>query len=335
MPVAQSKGGAWRIWALAQIGFLWAGSAAAQPLEWGKPSLSSLPSARCCGAVAYDADTQSTVLFGGGINGLAYGDTWLFSRTQGWSQLSPATSPPPTSGAGFAYDPTTKTAVLFGGNPGNFVYVNDTWTWDGTTWTQQFPAVSPSARAFNTEPMAFDATTGTVVLFGGFANGGRSFLGDTWVWDGKAKLWIERFPATSPSPRATTVAYDGATKKVTIFGGAQEGGGFLADTWTWDGTTWTQQFPTASPSARANHAMTYDANIGQVVLFGGDSPGGGRLNDTWIWNGTTWSQIQTPFTPAARSGASMNYDPNFKGLVLFGGFLTNSSFTNTTWLFVR
>lgn len=144
MPVAQSNGGAWRIWTLVQIGFLWAGSAAAQPLEWVKPSLPSLPSARCCGAVAYDADTHSTVLFGGGNNGVAYSDTWLFSRTQGWSQLSPATSPPPTSGAGFAYDPTTKRAVLFGGNPGNFVYVNDTWTWDGTTWTQQFPAVSPS-----------------------------------------------------------------------------------------------------------------------------------------------------------------------------------------------
>jgi hypothetical protein len=155
----------------------------AQTVEWVKPSLSSVPSARYCGAVAYDADTLSTVLFGGGYNGVAYGDTWLFSLKQGWSQLSPATSPPPTSGPGFAYDPITKTAVLFGGNPGNFVYVNDTWTWDGTTWTQQFPPVAPPARAFNSEQMAFDAATGTVVLFGGFANGGRSWLGDTWVWN--------------------------------------------------------------------------------------------------------------------------------------------------------
>src|SRR5579871_719645 len=87
--------------------------------------------------------------------------------------------PPSLSGAGFAYDPISKTAVLFGGNPGNFVYADQTWTWDGRTWTQQLPPVSPSARAFNTEPMAFDKTTGTVVLFGGFANGGTSLLGDT------------------------------------------------------------------------------------------------------------------------------------------------------------
>jgi hypothetical protein len=194
--------------------------------------------------------------------------------------------PTPTSGAGFAYDPITKTAVLFGGNPGNFVYVNDTWTWDGTTWTEQFPPVSPPARAFNSDQMAFDAATGTVVLFGGFANGGSSWLGDTWVWNGKA--WIERFPATSPSPRATTVAYDNASKQIIIFGG-ENGGGFLSDTWTWDGTTWTQQFPASSPFPRANYGMAYDANLGAVILFGGDSPTDQQLNDTWSWNGTTWT----------------------------------------------
>ena len=322
-----------RIVTALQIGVVLAGLAEAQQLEWVKPSLPSVPPARCCGAVAYDADTNSTILFGGGIDGVAFGDTWLFSQAEGWLQFSPATSPPATSGAGLAYDPTSKTAVLFGGNPGNFVYENETWTWDGSTWTQQFPTVSPSARAFNTEPMAFDGATGTVVLFGGFANGGTSFLDDTWVWDGRSRLWVERFPATSPSPRATTVAYDGASKKVVIFGGQGPGGSYLADTWTWDGTTWTQQFPTSSPSARANHMMAYDASIGQTVLFGGDSPDGGPLNDTWVWNGSTWRQIQTPFAPAARSGASMNYDPNLKGVVLFGGALANSSFTNSTWLF--
>ena len=323
-----------RIWTAFLIGILWAGLAGAQQFEWVKPSLPSVPPARCCGAMTYDADTDATVLFGGGISGVAFSDTWVFSaKTGGWSQLSPANSPPATSGGGFAYDPTTKTAVLFGGNPGNFVYVNDTWIWDGTTWTQQFPPVSPSARAFNTQPMAFDLASGTVVLFGGFANGGSSVLGDTWIWDGRAKRWAERFPATSPSARATTVAYDAANKQIIIFGGQGPGGSFLADTWTWDGVTWTQQFPASSPPARANHMMAYDAKIGQVILFGGNSPNG-DLNDTWSWNGTAWSQIQTPFTPSGRSGAAMTYDRNFGGLVLFGGSPGSNSFTSQTWLFV-
>jgi hypothetical protein len=283
--------------------------------------------------LAYDAAIKSMVLFGGGANNLAtlYNDTWTFTPALGWSQLSPATSPSPRTGAGFAYDPTTETAVLFGGNDGSAL-LNDTWTWDGVTWTRQFPPVSPAPRSFNTTQMVFDAATGTTLLFGGYGNG--TFFGDTWAWDGKAKLWIERFPATSPSSRGTTLAYDSVTKQVVIFGGEDGGPSFFNDTWTWNGTTWTQLFPAASPSPRTNLAMTYDASIGEVVLFGGyNYVGGQALDDTWIWNGTTWSQIQTTFTPAGRYCASMAYDPGFKGLLLFGGFLTDGPWTNQTWLF--
>ena len=52
-------------------------------------------------------------------------------------------------------------------------------------WTQQAPPVHPSARV--AQAMAYDAATGTVVLFGGFIGGvGRCECdrGDTWTWDG-------------------------------------------------------------------------------------------------------------------------------------------------------
>ena len=306
----------------------------AQKLEWVKPSLPSLPPARSDSSMAYDADTLSMVLFGGGINNdaMVFGDTWLFTWPTGWSQLSPATSPPPRSGAGFAYDPITKTAVLFGGNPTNGVYLNDTWTWDGTTWTQQFPPLSPPARSFNSEQMAFDVATGTVVLFGGAGPG--SVFGDTWVWHGEAKIWTQEFPATSPSPRITTLTYDRATDEIIIFGGENEGPNFFDDTWTWNGVTWTQRFPATSPPARTNSSLAYDAYIGEVVLFGGyNYIGGQALNDTWTWNGTTWSQVQTPFTPRGRYGAAMEYDPSLEGLVLFGGYFTDGPWINQTWLF--
>jgi len=47
-----------------------------------------------------------------------------------------------------------------------------------TTWTKQAPAASPPARRH--AAMAYDAATGTVVLFGGEKLGG--VLGDTWTW---------------------------------------------------------------------------------------------------------------------------------------------------------
>ena len=44
-------------------------------------------------------------------------------------------------------------------------------------WTKQTPATSPPARA--DASMAYDAATGTVVLFGGYDG---QLAGDTWTW---------------------------------------------------------------------------------------------------------------------------------------------------------
>lgn len=51
----------------------------------------------------------------------------------------------------------------------------------GMGWTQVSPATSPTARNFGT--MAYDGTTGNVVLFGGHGNG-SSPLVNTWLWNG-------------------------------------------------------------------------------------------------------------------------------------------------------
>jgi hypothetical protein len=139
--------------------------------------------------------------------------------------------------------------------------------------------------------MAYDAATGTVVLFGGENNSNAVVNGDTWTWDGTT--WTKQHPAAHPPPRVwASMAYDDATGTVVLFGGAarpNSGGGFtriFGDTWTWDGTTWTQQAPAASPSARQLAAMAYDAATGTVVLFSGEPPIGTRGRapaDTWTW----------------------------------------------------
>ena len=134
----------------------------------------------------------------------------------GWSQLSPAASPPARVSSGMAYDPTTGTVVLFGGGNASGVVFGDTWTWDGVTWTQQFPPVSPPARS-SSQGMAYNPVTETVVLFGGEGNanddyGGHVF-GDTWEWNGRTKTWTQRFPTSSPSPRDAPLAYDAITRR--------------------------------------------------------------------------------------------------------------------------
>lgn len=306
--------------------------------DWVAPTLSTAPSARCCAAMAYDEAAQSMLLFGGGNGGISpymrYADTWIWKN--GWFQLSPITSPSARQASATAYDPTTGTVVLFGGADINNTLLAETWTWDGVTWTQQFPQVSPPALACATQSMTYDAATGSVVLFS--CSDATGPLGDTWEWNGRAKTWTQRFPASSPSPRRAPLAYDAATKTVVLFGGDNGGGDccsvYYNDTWTWDGSTWTQQFPSATPPARTEHMLAYDAIIGQVVLFGGYNIPGQGLDDTWTWDGSAWLQRQVVTHPSGRWGSSMDFDPLNRGLVLFGGEITGDPFVNETWLFV-
>src|ERR1700690_3492247 len=66
------------------------------------------------------------------------------------------------------------------------------------TWTQQAPAVRPTARVATA--MAYDAATGTTVLFGGFGRC-ECALGDTWTWDGTTWTQQALRPARPPGPR--------------------------------------------------------------------------------------------------------------------------------------
>jgi hypothetical protein len=304
-------------------------------LEWVKPSLSSIPSARYGAGIAYDLATSSTVLLGGSnTDGNTYlNDTWVWKN--GWVQQSPANSPSPCT-TNMAYDATTGTFMLFGGYNGSEA-LGDTWTWDGVTWTQQFPPLSPSPRTNN--GMTFDAATGTILLFGGAGNGlgDGDVFNDTWEWNGKTKTWVHLFPASSPSPRRTTIAYDRATGNVVLFGGDTEQYGccdtFYGDTWTWNGVTWTEQFPSSAPTARTLNSLNY-YSTGTSILFGGYNNWPNGLGDTWTWNGTTWTELQTTFSPSPRWDQSVDFDPNSKGLVLFGGVVTGSSTVGDTWLLI-
>ena len=195
----------------------------------------------------------------------------------------------------------------------------------GPAWTRQHPAAHPAARF--SPAMAYDAATGTAVLFGGL---NRSYDGDTWTWDGST--WTRQHRVVHPAARSdAAMAYDAATGTAVLFGGL-DSHGTLGDTWTWDGSGWTRQQPAASPPARDGAVMAYDAATGTVVLFGGISATRGFLSDTWTWDGTTWTQRQPATSPPARYSASMGYDAATTNAVLFGGESNRGSgYLSDTW----
>jgi hypothetical protein len=304
---------------------LLAPGAAYGELNWEQKSPPASPSARDRFAMTWDGGRGQVVLFGGDDGSRVLGDTWVWDGTT-WTQKFPATSPPALRETSMAYDAARGQVVLFGGWDGSHLR-SDTWIWDGSTWTQTSPATSPSARSYCA--MAWDAARGQVVLFGGDP-GSFTPLGDTWVWDGST--WTQKSPAMSPPARNSFgMAYDAARTRVVVFGGFNAyQGGFLSDTWVWDGSTWTQESPAMSPAARFALELTWFAPKSQVVLFGGFN----RFNnpaDTWVWDGSTWAQQSPAVNPPGRIKFGMAYDELRQQVVIFGGN-GDSGLSSDTWV---
>jgi hypothetical protein len=286
--------------------------------------------------MAYDPQTNETVLFGGENNGTVFDDTWTWKGST-WTQQFPATSPPVQSITPAAvydamvYDAASGQLLLFDGSTSDGT--SSTWIWSGTNWIQQSPTTNPPA--VSGVSMAYDAASNDVVLFGGSgsSNGTVTYTAETWLWSGSN--WTEQSPADSPPGRElASMAYDSATQQVVLFGGNQGGPSYSSsDTWTWDGTNWTQQFPSTSPPERLGAAAIYDSAAGGVLLFGGyDEVSSSWDADTWVWTGGNWTQLTLPLSPSPRSEAAISDDPATGNPMLFGGFVDLGS-VGDTWIF--
>ena len=137
------------------------------------------------------------------------------------------------------YDTSRSKAIVFSDSLNE--RSRDLWEWDGLMWTQYISQVSPRGRA--SHGLAYDSLRRRTVLFGGdFRDDriGRTFLADTWEWDGSH--WREMTPTTAPLARmGPAMAYDAARGVTLLFGGNVHGA-HQSDTWQWNGTDWSQLF---------------------------------------------------------------------------------------------
>src|SRR6202011_4713994 len=125
--------------------------------------------------------------------------------------------------------------------------------------------------------MAFDANTGSIVLFGGMGASGP--LRDTWTWDGST--WTQQHPAHDPPPTFLGPrAYDPASHDVVLLtvtsppvpsgpisssSGADRWGPASGQTWLWDGADW-HTAPGAQPPVMGSSRLATDTAAGDVIL---------------------------------------------------------------------
>jgi hypothetical protein len=165
--------------------------------------------------------------------------------------------------------------------------------------------------------MTYDSRRKRIVLYGGAA---ATLSSETWEWNGSAWEVVANGP---PARVEHAMAFDPVRGYAVMFGGTNDLGNFLADTWIYDGQSW--QAGPAAPAgmvARAGHAMAFDPIAQRIVLAGGQvsfSPFS-TTGDVWEWNGSTW--VAAGQLPRVIADHAMATDAD-RGLILLQPDSTN------------
>lgn len=194
-------------------------------------------------------------------------DTWLYDGKT-WQQVPVSNPPPACEAAQLVHDARRDRVVLVGGNCDmvDFPYNPSDqdgfrlWEFDGKDWTRRFdiddPALPRSFRPRRGVAAAYHPARGTTVLFGGFVD-----VAEICPYD-QATLETKR----SQARIAEVVNHDlGPTLQLQ-----QQGcwGGYVHDTWEWDGTTLTAltrvAYGAQFSSTRAGYAHVFQQVSGAI-----------------------------------------------------------------------
>lgn len=254
--------------------------------EWTQMNPASAPSKRSGSGLAYDAESDRVILFGGlAFNIFGLSDTWAYDyNTDTWKEM--AKGPANHLGARLAYDTESDRIILFGGlNMETFRYVNETWTFDfnSNTWTEMKPKTSPPGRNF--QAITYDSKADRVLVWGGLDENEEKPVDESmWAYDFNTNTWNEMKPdnKTHPSGRDfTQMVYNAKADRTILYGGTRGG----TETWAFDYNTnaWIKLAPAVNPGGIEEHSLVYSNSMDCVILFGG------FLNSTEKPSGETWS----------------------------------------------
>ena len=265
----------------------------------------------------YDPQIERVVLVNGAQERGPARPIELWSWTGTAWELLDAAGPEARGFGAIGRDPVRNVVVVHGGVSSSGTAYDETLEWDGRDWTVHGAGDSgPGAR--EGAGLAYESDTGRMILFGGADRSGQR--ADTWAWDGETWSLVAE---SGPRPRfVSLMTEDRATGDVLLQGGHWvdgNDGGFLADTWRWDGDAWIQIASDGGPGPRVNAPGTWDERLEGIVMFGGGvGVGDPMASDTWLWT-DGWAELAPATAPGPRGGHQLAFDAKRQVLVLVGG----------------
>jgi len=232
------------------------------------------PSRRRGYAVATHTGRESVLLFGGrnqeqaALNILMPG-TWEWDGAL-WQRRPSAVEPPPRMLHDMAYHPAADQVVLFGGEDADGTCLADTWVWSDGAWSDVTSTVGDQPLPSRDHAMAWDPTSGMVLMFGGrnCDNTAKETRSDLWGWDGMA--W-QRVTATGMPPAGR----HGHDMTTTDTGLALVGGSDwtvptnLGEVWTFANGAWTfvRATQTGTGGPAWSGAASWDSTDHNLLYF--------------------------------------------------------------------
>jgi hypothetical protein len=243
--------------------------------SWAQMFTKPEPSDRVPDALAYDAESDRIIMYGGGLMGnLWMEETWSYDHnTISWKRM--ARGPKNHLGTRIAYDSESDRIILFGGLGKDWLFHDDTWAYDynTNTWEEMKPLVSPPGTNF--QAMTYDSKADRVLTWGGVYIDGTPLPASMWAYDYNTNTWEERKTGDGPYPKTrdyAVMAYDAQSDRTILFGGLPiEDPDEEVGTWAYDynTNTWQEMNPILEPPYVSQHAMVYSVATDRVILFGG------------------------------------------------------------------
>lgn len=238
--------------------------------DWNQQFPEVAPLGRGGLAMAYDANDDQIIMFGGRAQDTYFNDTWVWNGTT-WQMMSTLTNPPAREWHEMVFDQQRGQVVLYGGYNPSLGFLNDAWAWDGQNWAE-ITIETTSPQAANYGLIYNHAAERTMAILGGYPGG-------TWYWqDGRwANLRLDG--ATPYEIGNAETAYDTQNERIVRFGGSR-GEEPVNETWIFEDLQWQKLHLPLSPSPRWGHAVFYDEIREKIIVFGGFD-GTNSVNEMW------------------------------------------------------
>ncbi len=289
-------------------------------------ALAISPGARYDTRMAYDANIQRVVQFGGltaidAGTAKAYdlGDTWEWNG-QKWVERYTPTAPQARSAHNMLYDSNRQRVLLFFGKNGS-TYLNDTWQYVNGKWSQINTANAPGPRTV--AGAAYDSARDRVVVYGGTSLDASNKAvedRDTWEFDGTNWTHIAD---NGPDVGKPILVYDRLHNKILMLA---EDTALTPKMFAYDpaGKSWQSLTPTALPACVNEGMVTYDTTRDVVVYTGGTCSTSSTTDDTYEWTGDNWTHVTLNSNAGRTFGAGLAYDEARQETVLFAGYYSTA-----------